>query len=149
SIGIAFARDENHTASELVRFADVAMYEAKRTGKARYTIFEPQMEDRAFRRLELESELRQALERDEFRVAYQPIIDLATGQIREVEALIRWQHPTRGLLGPADFLEVAETNGLIVPIGRWILREACRQTRAWQRTHPRFANLVVSVNLSP
>jgi diguanylate cyclase (GGDEF)-like protein/PAS domain S-box-containing protein len=148
SIGIAYAGRNEMTGAELIRHADVAMYEAKRRGKSRYEVFEPHMEVYARQRLDLEVELRDALARQEFRVFYQPIVNLSTGSIDEVEALIRWQHPTRGLLGPAEFLPTAEETGLIVPIGDWLLNEACCQIRQWHRLDS-YQRLMLSVNLSP
>jgi len=148
SIGIAYAGDASITGAELIRHADVAMYEAKRKGKGRYEIFEPYMEAYARQRLDLEVELRTALTGKEFRVVYQPIVNLSTGTIDEVEALIRWQHPTRGMLPPSEFLPTAEETGLIVPIGHWLLNEACRKVRDWQSL-PGYEQLMLSVNLSP
>jgi diguanylate cyclase (GGDEF)-like protein/PAS domain S-box-containing protein len=149
SIGIAYANERDISGAELIRHADVAMYEAKRRGKSRYEVFESFMETYALERMGLEVELRDALVRNEFRVVYQPIVELDTGVIYEVEALIRWQHPTRGLLGPIDFLPTAEETGLIVPIGRWVLNQACQQVRAWQQQISGCEELRLSVNLSP
>jgi len=127
--------------------ADVAMYAAKAAGKARVRTFEPAMRDRAWTRLELEGELRRAVERHEFAVVYQPIVDLATGRTLELEALVRWDHPIRGRLAPDAFLGAAEETGLIIPIGRQVLDAACREVRAWQRTGG-HDTLGLSVNLS-
>ncbi|HYY87642.1 MAG TPA: EAL domain-containing protein, partial [Chloroflexota bacterium] len=143
SIGIALTDGSSETAESLVRTADLAMYQAKTSGKARYAVFDPEMNDRAWRRLETETDLRHALDRSEFVLHYQPIVDLATGRIVEVEALVRWQHPERGLVPPAEFIPTAEETGLIVPLGRWVLAEACAQLRAWGDP-----DLVVSVNLA-
>jgi EAL domain-containing protein (putative c-di-GMP-specific phosphodiesterase class I) len=107
------------------------------------------MNARAVERLELEGDLRLAIERDELRLFYQPLVSLQTGEVNEVEALLRWQHPRRGLLGPAEFIPLAEETGLILPIGRWVLAEACRQMRGWQRRRRGDQPLVLSVNLSP
>jgi EAL domain-containing protein (putative c-di-GMP-specific phosphodiesterase class I) len=124
------------------------MYQAKNKGKARYEIFERAMNARAVERMELEIDLRSAVARHEFKIYYQPIVELGPGRITEVEALIRWQHFDRGLLPPADFITLTEETGLIVPIGNWVLTEACRQAREWQAQHPSDPPLLVSVNLS-
>ncbi|GEM_PF-1345763 len=146
SIGIAVGDTADQPPEELVRNADVAMYRAKRQGKGRYEIFDPGMNAQLLARLELESDLRQALARGQFCVYYQPIVQLGTGRIREVEALVRWQHPRRGLVAPAEFIPLAEETGLIVPLGRWVLEEACRQVRSWQATFG--LPLILSANLS-
>jgi EAL domain-containing protein (putative c-di-GMP-specific phosphodiesterase class I) len=124
------------------------MYRAKALGKARHEIFDKSMHDHAVALLQLETDLRRAVERKELRVHYQPVVLLATGRISGFEALLRWQHPERGLLSPAEFMAVAEETGLIVPIGHWILGEACRQTHAWQQTSDSDPPLAISVNLS-
>jgi len=148
SIGIALGEATTSTdAQELLRRADVAMYRAKRSGKARYVLFEEEM-DRALRSLEARTELRRAVEREEFVVHYQPEINLRTGKPLLMEALVRWEHPRQGLVRPAEFLDVAEQTGLIVPMGRWVLREACHQAKRWQELYPSQPPLGVSVNLS-
>ncbi|HYY87911.1 MAG TPA: EAL domain-containing protein [Chloroflexota bacterium] len=147
SMGIALSRDGEDPES-LVRTADLAMYQAKSSGKAGYAVFEPQMHVRARRRLEIETDLRHALDRGELRVCYQPIVRLESGGIEEVEALVRWQHPQRGLVPPSEFIPIAEETGLIVPLGRWVLDQVCRQARAWQAAGGSAAHLTVSVNLS-
>jgi len=116
------------------------------SGRARHVVYSAGMTDRAKERLELESDLRRAAERDELRVLYQPGVELATGRITDVEALIRWQHPKRGLVYPLDFIPVAEDTGLIVPIGEWVLREACAANKRWQMAG--LPTLTVTVNLS-
>jgi diguanylate cyclase (GGDEF)-like protein/PAS domain S-box-containing protein len=146
SIGIAVATPDL-SPSELLRNADTAMYQAKARGKARYELFEASMYAETLARLELESELRQAVERNELSLRYQPI-DLVSGVIVGIEALLRWEHPRRGTLGPDEFMHVAEETGLIVPIGRWVLREACRRARRWQLMYPRAMPLSLSVNIS-
>jgi diguanylate cyclase (GGDEF)-like protein/PAS domain S-box-containing protein len=149
SIGIAVSISGQEHAEDLLRNADVAMYRAKSDGRARYVVFDPSMHIDSLARLELESDLRNALQHEEFRVHYQPIIAIGTGIITEVEALVRWQHPTRGLVFPNEFIPIAESTGLIIPLGLWVLEEACRQVAAWHgqfRTQP---PLVLSVNLSP
>jgi diguanylate cyclase (GGDEF)-like protein/PAS domain S-box-containing protein len=132
---------------ELLRDADAAMYRAKELGKARCEVFDASMHERAVERLDLEGGLRRALERDELRVLYQPQVDMASGTIVGAEALVRWQHPERGLVVPPVFIPIAEQTGLIVPIGTWVLREACAQAATWARSTGR--RLTVSVNVSP
>ena len=132
SIGISIFPDDGQDAETLIKGADTAMYDAKNSGRSNYKFFEPRMNVRAVERQSLEAGLRLALERQEFVLHYQPKINLHSGTIVGVEALIRWQHPQRGLLPPAQFVPIAEDSGLILPIGRWVLREACRQARAWQ-----------------
>jgi len=127
------------------------MYDAKAKGKARYALFQQNMSARFREHLRLETDLRRALEREEFRVYYQPIVSLDDGRISEVEALIRWEHPERGLVPPLDFIPAAEQTGLIVPIGLWVLEQACKQTLAWHKQYPASPGehpLRVSVNLS-
>src|SRR3984957_7021395 len=147
SIGIAVATPDL-SPSELLRNADTAMYQAKARGKARYELFEASMYAETLARLERAGGVRQAVERSELSLRYQPILDLASGAIVGVEALLRWEHPRRGTLTPPEFMAVAEETGLIVPIGRWVLREACRRARRWQLAHPRVMPLTISVNFS-
>jgi diguanylate cyclase (GGDEF)-like protein/PAS domain S-box-containing protein len=148
SIGVIMSDDARRAPEEYLRDADAAMYRAKEAGKARYEIFDREMHIRNMNLLRVETDLRHALERKEFEVVYQPIISLQNGDITEFEALIRWRHPVHGLISPNDFIGVAEETGLIVPIGRWILEEACRQTREWQKRFPLYNALSVCVNLS-
>jgi len=149
SIGIVVSNSGEHQSSEgFLRAADVAMYCAKAEGKAGYSIFEPSMEQRAVDRLEIEIALRQAVDRGEFLLHYQPIVRLDDGQITEVEALIRWLRPGHGIVPPASFIPIAEETGLIVPIGQWVLREACRQAVAWHTRSFDEPRLAISVNLS-
>ncbi|MDV2991252.1 MAG: Sensor histidine kinase RcsC [Chroococcidiopsis sp. SAG 2025] len=147
SIGIVFGSVAYQTVNELLRDADIAMYRAKALGKGRYAIFDREMYDRTLHLSQLEIDLRYALERQEFLLHYQPIISVATGRLTGFEALLRWQHPKMGLIDPGDFIEIAEETGLIVPIGEWILQEACQQLYIWQQ---KFAttSLYISVNLS-
>jgi diguanylate cyclase (GGDEF)-like protein/PAS domain S-box-containing protein len=140
---------EDGGAENMLRDADIAMYRAKSSGKARYVIFDPVMHTDALARLEFESELREAIGRDELVVHYQPIVELDGARISEVEALVRWQHPVRGSISPMDFIPIAEETGLIVPLGQWVLEQACRQVAAWQVRYPMIPPLTVSVNLSP
>ncbi|HKP52686.1 MAG TPA: EAL domain-containing protein [Chloroflexia bacterium] len=149
SVGIALSGPDHGQPTDLLRNADIAMYEAKKGGKSRYAVFEPGMNSRLWERMQTETELRRALEHNEFTVYYQPIIELETGRVLELEALVRWQHPTRGLVLPSEFIPVAEESGLILPLGQWVLREACRDIRAWQMQSCDATPLLLSVNLSP
>ena len=148
SIGIIVSDEVKRQPEDYLRDADTAMYRAKESGKARYEIFDREMHIRNMNLLEMETDLRRAIEQNEFRVFYQPIVALDTARVNEFEALIRWQHPKHGLVMPNDFIEIAEETGLIIPIGRWILREACRQTVEWRRAIPNTERLSISVNLS-
>jgi len=148
SIGIALSSERLGTPEEVLRDADLAMYHAKAKGKARHEFFDGTMSAPALDRMDLEMDLRSAISRHEFRLYYQPIFRLDTGRVTEVEALIRWQHEKRGLLQPDAFIGLTEETGLIIPIGQWVLGEACRQARAWQIEFPRNPQLVMSVNLS-
>lgn len=149
SIGIVLSSAEYQQGLELLRDADIAMYRAKEKGRARYEVFDRVMHAEALRLLQLESDLRQALERQEFVLHYQPIVALPTNKLIGFEALIRWQHPQQGLVSPTEFIPVAEENGLIVAIGEWVMQEACRQLRDWQQQFPTVAyRLKMSINLS-
>ncbi|QIN79146.1 PAS domain S-box protein [Rubrobacter marinus] len=150
SIGIALGGGDPRPGlpDDLLRQADMAMYEAKKKGKANHEVFEPRMDAPALGRLRMGTDLRRAVERGEFRVHYQPEVSLETGEVVGFEALVRWEHPEHGLVAPARFIPVAEETGLIVPMGRWVLEEACRQARAWQDLRPDGPPRVMSVNLS-
>jgi diguanylate cyclase (GGDEF)-like protein/PAS domain S-box-containing protein len=148
SIGIAVSATSTDLAEDLLRDADVAMYIAKRNGRARYEIFEPSMGSMARQRLELEHDLRRALDLNELALHYQPVVNLCDGSLAGFEALLRWDHPLRGRIAPDVFVPVAEETGLIVQVGSWALREACRQMRAWQDAWPEAERLSISVNLS-
>jgi len=147
SIGIARSTSSYATPDEVLRDADTAMYRAKASGGG-HAVFDATMHAAAVARLQLESDLRQAIEREEFVAYYQPIVSLQSGKVTSVEALIRWQHPQRGLICPAEFIPIAEETKLIVALNRWMLRTACRQIQAWGQAFPALASLSVSVNLS-
>lgn len=146
SIGIDVALDGGVSPEELITNADFAMYAAKRSGKGQWRRYVASDREAAHRRTSLVEELRGAVRRKELIVHYQPIVQLDNGEVQALEALVRWQHPTRGLLMPADFIGLAEETGLIVPVGRWVLETACKDLAIWQATDPRLS---VSVNLSP
>jgi diguanylate cyclase (GGDEF)-like protein len=148
SIGVVMADARYQRAEDMVRDADTAMYRAKDRGKARCEIFDTSMLAAAEERLLIESDLRRAIDRQEFRLHYQPIVTLSDRRLCGFEALVRWQHPERGLIPPDGFIPIAEETGLIVPIGLWVLGEACRQMRIWDTEFPECANLIVNVNLS-
>ena len=148
SIGIALSGSGYSRPEDMLRDADIAMYRAKTQGRGRAEVFDPAMRDRARSRLTLETALRHAVERDQLRLRYQPIYDLRTQQVNGFEALLRWAHPERGTMAPGEFIDLAEETGLIVPIGAWVLKEACRQGREWQLAHPRQDPLTIGVNLS-
>jgi EAL domain-containing protein (putative c-di-GMP-specific phosphodiesterase class I) len=148
SIGIALSSTGYDRPEEVLRDADTAMYRAKMLGKARHEVFDKTMHARAMNLLQMETDLRRAIERKEFVLYYQPIVSLETGAISGFEALIRWQHPERGFVPPDEFIKIAEETGLIIPIGQWVLEEACRQIHQWQEEFPQFPPLQISVNLS-
>ena len=146
SVGVTTYPEDGRSAELLIRNADLAMYQAKEKGRNNYQFFEKGMNVRAVERQAIEGDLRCALERDEFVMHYQPKIDLKTGEITGVEALLRWQHPVRGLVGPMQFISVAEDCGLMLPIGKWVLRESCRQAKAWQDSGLPLIEMAVNVS---
>jgi len=148
SLGIAVRSEADDHPQHLLRSADLALYRAKEQGRARFQVFDPRMHEEAVRRLRLETDLRRALERNQFRLHYQPVVSLDTGRIVAVEALLRWEHPERGLVPPGDFIHVAEEAGIISEISRWVLEQACRQCQSWRREHGDDAPESVWVNLS-
>ena len=147
SMGIALGTPRTKSAEDLLRDADTAMYRAKDESLG-YAMFDPDLYERALRRLQLENDLRRAVEREELVLYYQPIFDFGSQEVWGVEALVRWKHPERGLLEPAEFVALAEGTGLIGSLGRWVLNEACRRTKGWQQNFPRSAPLRVIVNFS-
>jgi diguanylate cyclase (GGDEF)-like protein len=148
SIGISLGQTPEARPDDLMRDADVAMYEAKARGKGGFQVFEPHMRHAVVKRMELKADLRHALERGELHVHYQPYVKLADESIAGAEALLRWEHADRGLIPPLDFIPLAEEMGLIVPIGRWVLRAACAQAVDWGRRFPELGPLTLSVNVS-
>src|SRR5205085_2926451 len=146
SIGIAAFPADGADAETLIGAADAAMYRAKQSGRNAYQFFTAEIERRTRARALLGGELRRALEREEFRLVYQPKFDLKTDRPSGAEALLRWQHPTRGVVSPADFIPILEESGLIVPVGEWVLRQACADIRAWQARGVRA--VAIAVNLS-
>src|ERR1043166_1400418 len=148
SIGVALSADEYVDADEMLRHADAAMYRAKQQGRGRYEMFDRVTGVNLERQSRIQSDLSHAIERAELVLEYQPIVALETGKIAGFEALLRWQHPTLGLVPPPDFISVAEATGAIVPIGEWVLHEGCRQIREWQKSCPQNPPLYISINLS-
>jgi diguanylate cyclase (GGDEF)-like protein len=148
SIGIATSGAGYTRAEDMVRDADTAMYHAKATGKARYVMFDQKMHEEAAARLEAENELRHAAGNGELLLHYQPIVSLETGELESLEALVRWNHPRRGMIAPNQFIPICEETGLIVTVGYWVLREACRQLKAWQTRFPEMPELSMSINVS-
>ncbi|HNT25300.1 MAG TPA: EAL domain-containing protein [Anaerolineales bacterium] len=148
SIGIVLSQTGYERPDDVLRDADIAMYRAKANGRARYEIFDANMRHRIMERISLEAELQQAIERKELQVAYQPIIGLGDGKLVGFEALVRWRHPQRGMILPTEFIPMAEETGMIILIDRWVMREACRQTQAWQKSFPHSPPLSINVNIS-
>lgn len=148
SIGIALSSTGYDLPEQVIRDADTAMYRAKAKGRGRHEVFDKAMHDRAVAMLQLENDLRRAVDKKQFWIQYQPIINLSSGRIKGFEALVRWQHPKTGTMTPSNFIPLAEETGLIVPMGWWVLRAACRQMKAWQEGFPCDPPLTISVNLS-
>ncbi|MBT8484327.1 MAG: EAL domain-containing protein [Phycisphaerales bacterium] len=148
SIGIVTSNLGYETPDDIIRDADTAMYRAKTSGKARHVVFDQKMHEEVVDRLDLEQQLREAVEQCAFTLEFEPIVDLHDGGLAGFEALIRWPHPTRGLLQPSEFVPLAEEIGLMVPIGAWVISEACRQLKEWHTAYPTQTNLAISVNLA-
>ncbi len=148
SIGLTTTHQGYRYAEDMLRDADTAMYRAKHSGRGRWARFDRGMHDEALRRLVLENDLRRAIEREELRLMYQPIVSMVGGVLKGFEALVRWHHPERGVINPAEFIGIAEETGLILPLGRWVLRRACAQLREWRNKHGFAEHISMSVNLS-
>jgi diguanylate cyclase (GGDEF)-like protein/PAS domain S-box-containing protein len=148
SIGIAVTKTGDENPEELLRNADVAMYMAKRQGKGRHVIFQTEMHEALMQRIEIEENLRLGIEKEEFSLHYQPIVELTSTRIVGMESLVRWNHPKKGLISPAQFIPIAEDTNLIIPLGTWILEEACRQAQKWQNQYDDRPHLSIAVNLS-
>ncbi len=148
SIGIALSSEGYNKPDEIMRDADLTMYSAKEQGRARYEIFNSSLHERAITRLQLETDMRHGIAREEFLIYYQPISCLETGKLAGFEALARWKHPTRGIVSPGEFIPVAEETGTIIPLGTWILQKACQQMQLWHEKYPHKSSLQISVNLS-
>lgn len=148
SIGVVFTDGGNQSAEDMLRDADIAMYHSKNNGRSRYEIFHPEMREHTLKRLQQEGEIRRALRNHEFVLHYQPVFMVESRQVVGFEALIRWQHPTRGLLAPIEFLEVAEQSGLIIQIGEWVLRTACIQAQTWNEARERPLQMAVNLSAS-
>lgn len=148
SIGVALSQSHHETAQDFLRAADTAMYHAKGRGRGCVELFDTEMHARAMGQLQLETDLRRALQREEFQIYYQPIVSTESRQVRGFEALVRWDHPEQGLLSPVRFMQVAEDTGLVIPIDQWVLRESCTRLREWQNEFPMNPLLSISVNLS-
>ena len=148
SIGVALSEPDYGQVQDLLRDADLAMYHAKEQGRARYQVFDVAMRDSAQARFGMEADLRTALEHGELHLVFQPIVELQTGGVHGFEALLRWHRPKRGVILPPEFVPLAEQTGLIIPIGRWVLQEACRQARGWHDAFPAAGPVRISVNLS-
>jgi EAL domain-containing protein (putative c-di-GMP-specific phosphodiesterase class I) len=148
SIGIVTSDLSDGSAEDLLRDADTAMYEAKLAGRGKYVVFDVSMRKRVQHRLNLESDLRQAIDKRQFHLVYQPIVSLATGEVESLEVLVRWQHPERGTVSPAEFVPVAEENGMIIPIGDWVMRTSFEQMARWQQTLGARSPKGMSVNIS-
>src|SRR5207302_10741705 len=146
SIGLAFPTPAHERAEDLLRNADAAMYRAKDRGRARYEVYNEDLRAWALRRLELDQALRQALQRDELRVVYQPEVSIEDGTVVALEALVRWHDPVRGVIMPQEFIPLAEETGAILAIGEWVLRQACQQAARWKKRHP--GRLVLAVDLA-
>lgn len=148
SIGIVLSSPNRERGEEMLRDADIAMYRAKSQGRARYAVFDESMHSQVLLRTRMEADLRQALSEGGLEIHYMPIVSMSTGVCESFEALVRWRHPERGLISPADFIPLAEDSLLIIPLDRWVLREACRQLQAWQERWPELFHLKININLS-
>ena len=148
SIGIVYSSPEYEKADDMLRDADIAMYQAKAAGRGRYVVFNETMRANVVAHIEMEKDFRQAIDHQEWELHYQPILSLKNKQIIGFEALVRWNHPRKGMIWPNDFIPFAEETGLIIPMGEWVLHEACRQMSTWHRQFPTDPPLTISVNLS-